>query len=92
VGTGRSLGVGAGERAGTCDGRWRGVLAEVLQDAFDGTRLGGQRDHFPRGGVGARSRVVQDEGREVREAQGGGGRRSITRLIISLWFDTNIPR
>ena len=39
---------------------------------------GGQRDHLSRGGVGARPRVVQDDGRELREARGGGGRAAET--------------
>src|SRR5690348_485354 len=32
---------------------------------------GGQWDHLPRGGVRPRSRVLPDDGRELREARGG---------------------
>ena len=32
-----------------------------------------ERDHLPRGRISARPRVVQDDGRPLREARGGGG-------------------
>ena len=86
----RRMAEGTGSDGGAVRGALAGLAAEVgaadLQGGGgaegDGARdagaarhaRGGQRDHLSRGRVGARSRVVQDDGRELRAARRGGGR------------------